>query len=134
MMQLGGCLFMYEYNQMHQNNQPEMMNSYYFNPSFPYNNPYGPYYMNELNTFEEPINYSPYYYPIDNETEYGMNVEKEWQYRHRKQTSPFVQYFQGENGKIDIDKVFGTVNQAIRTAQQVSPIVRSVNNFVKNLK
>jgi len=125
---------MNQYNYFNPNNESEPMHSYYFNPSFPYNHSYGPHYMNELYSFEEPINYTPYYYPINHESEYGMNVEQEWQNRQRKQTSPFVQYFQGENGEIDIDKVFGTVNQAIRTAQQVSPIVRSVNNFVKNLK
>lgn len=52
----------------------------------------------------------------------------------KKQTPPLLQYFQTEEGDMDIEKVMYTVNQLASTYQQVSPIFKNVGNLLKNIQ
>ncbi|MGM8216642.1 YppG family protein [Bacillaceae bacterium W0354] len=106
----------------------------YFSPSYPYNNNYGMNYMNNPYMNNGTARYFNQYFPNNPYDEFGSDAYNDWQEYTENNQTPFIRYFQDENGEIDIDKVFLTVNQVMKTAHQVGPIVRTVNNFVKNLK
>ncbi|WP_279401958.1 YppG family protein [Piscibacillus salipiscarius] len=46
----------------------------------------------------------------------------------------FVEYFQDDQGEVDIDKVIATTNQFMKTASQIAPMVKTLNDFVKGMK
>ncbi|GEL78591.1 YppG family protein [Tenuibacillus multivorans] len=80
----------------------------------------------------------PYYYPYNNYNQplyFEVPSNEGTQYQNfQNQQSPFIQYFQDDNGEVDIDKVINTTNQFVKTAAQVGPMVKSLNNFVKGMK
>ena len=117
------------YNQnFYMQNPYEFPYTPYFDPTIQFMNYYGVNQPNGQLLYPSQNYMTSYYpeYPIEND--YGTE-ENVGQY-----VSPFIQYFQDENGELDIDKVFFTINQVMKTANQVGPIVQSVNNFVKNLR
>lgn len=52
----------------------------------------------------------------------------------KKQHPPLLQYFQTEDGDMDIEKVMYMVNQLASTYHQVSPIVKNVGSLLKNFR
>ncbi|MDV2583393.1 YppG family protein [Alkalibacillus haloalkaliphilus] len=47
------------------------------------------------------------------------------------QKQMLLQYFQDENGEVDLDKVFKTLGQVVQITQQVSPLVKTLNSMVR---
>ncbi|WP_369419781.1 YppG family protein [Lentibacillus daqui] len=43
-------------------------------------------------------------------------------------------YFQDKDGHVDLDKMFSTVGQFANTFQQITPVVKQVGSFMKNLR
>lgn len=118
----------------HQLNQNYYMNALY-NPKYPYNyvNETN-YYTHQPNMINDQMNFYNQFYPQSFTGEISNEIDADWQENIEQYVSPFIQYFKDENGEIDIDKVFGTVTQLMKTAQQIGPIVQSVNQFVKNIR
>ena len=46
----------------------------------------------------------------------------------------FTNPFQNENGQLDVNKTLATVGQFATTIQQISPIIKQVNNLIKGLR
>ncbi|TFB13225.1 hypothetical protein E3U55_16395 [Filobacillus milosensis] len=104
------------------------------------------------NTFPHNYYYPPYYYPVQGQQEQQpfnqssnpnyyqpMYFEMPDQYEGEGQgingnIPPFIQYFQDSNGEVDIDKVISTANQFMKTASQVAPMVKTLNDFVKGFR
>ncbi|ENH96383.1 hypothetical protein J416_11085 [Gracilibacillus halophilus YIM-C55.5] len=42
--------------------------------------------------------------------------------------------FQNQNGELDVDKVFQTVNQMANTYHQVNPIIKNVGSWIKKFQ
>ncbi|RPF57085.1 YppG family protein [Aquisalibacillus elongatus] len=90
--------------------------------------------------------YPPYYYPmypIDQYQNHFSNSqqplffevpEQQGQPSLPQHLSPFVEYFQDDQGEVDIDKVIATANQFMKTASQIGPVVKTLNDFVKGMK
>ncbi|MFD2639763.1 YppG family protein [Piscibacillus salipiscarius] len=103
------------------------------NPNFPNDYYYPPYYypnQHIQNPYQQPFtNQSqPLYYEVPNqyEEQFGANLQNT--------ISPFVEYFQDDQGEVDIDKVIATTNQFMKTASQIAPMVKTLNDFVKGMK
>ncbi|GEN47136.1 YppG family protein [Alkalibacillus haloalkaliphilus] len=47
------------------------------------------------------------------------------------QKQMLLQYFQDENGEVDLDKVFKTLGQVVQITQQVSPVIKTLNSMVR---
>ncbi|MET3683946.1 hypothetical protein ABID56_002062 [Alkalibacillus flavidus] len=47
------------------------------------------------------------------------------------QSAILWQYFQNENGELDMDKVFKTLGQVMQLSQQITPIVKSLSTIVR---
>ncbi|CDQ21513.1 YppG-like protein [Halobacillus karajensis] len=45
-----------------------------------------------------------------------------------------MNYFQNEDGQLDIDKMMSTTGQVVKTVKEVSPIVKGIGSFVKGIK
>ncbi|GAA0452522.1 YppG family protein [Alkalibacillus silvisoli] len=48
------------------------------------------------------------------------------------QKQMLMQYFQDENGEVDLDKVFKTLGQVVQITQQVSPLLKGLNSMVRD--
>ncbi|QDP39141.1 YppG family protein [Radiobacillus deserti] len=70
----------------------------------------------------QPNNWGNYFQQQPQQGQYG------------KPPNPIMQYFQDENGQLDVDKMFSTFGQISSTVKQVSPIVKEFGSMFKGMK
>lgn len=94
-----------------------------------------------------PHHYNPYiYYPCVNQYPHSQKVEevsvqrdepvsnnREEESNHDT-TQYFLQQFLDENGQVDIQKMLTTIGQFADTVQQVSPVIKQLNDLVRNFR
>nr|CDQ37473.1 hypothetical protein BN993_07024 [Virgibacillus halodenitrificans] len=51
-----------------------------------------------------------------------------------QQGNGLLNYFQDNEGQMDLDKMLSTVGQLANTYHQVSPIVKQFGSFIKNFR
>lgn len=67
-----------------------------------------------------PVNWNP------NDQSGGM-------YKPSSASNNLMQYFQNDNGEMDLDKVLTTVGKLANTFQQISPVVKDMGAMIKKL-
>ncbi|MDQ0352966.1 hypothetical protein J2R98_002817 [Alkalibacillus filiformis] len=87
--------------------------------------PYNPF-MNPNNQQEVPP-YNPFMNPNDYQ---GFQIPGQHAMTP-SQKQMLLQYFQDENGEVDLDKVFKTLGQVVQITQQVSPLIKTLNTMVR---
>ncbi|KHE71618.1 YppG family protein [Halobacillus sp. BBL2006] len=124
---------MYPYNQQ----QQQWPQWYRVPSSYPYYQPAPQSYASEWNfnpsqqgmyTYQNPYMYSYDYagYTENGNANPSMNVGAI--------PKTFMNYFQDEEGQLDLDKMMSTTGQVMKTVKQVSPIVKGIGSFVKGIK
>lgn len=111
--------FYYQQSNMHGAHMPQMNNGYiqpYMGGGYMPN----PYYMNEAVYGPGPE--STNYFPESNESEQGMAANR------------VMQQFLDENGQMDFQKMLSTVGQFADTVQQVSPVIKQLNDLVRSFR
>lgn len=83
-----------------------------------------------------PVFQSPYEQfakpPQPNQWNHYYSLEQQFpQYGQMQMQGPkgFMQYFQDKNGQLDLDKMLSTMGQMANTANQFSPLVKSLSSF-----
>ncbi|ARI78849.1 YppG family protein [Halobacillus mangrovi] len=125
---------MYPYYQYPYQNQQQW---YRMPTNYPYYQPGVQNYANEWNftppqqgvyTYQNPYMYSYDYagYTENGNANSSMNVGAI--------PKTFMNYFQDEEGQLDLDKMMSTTGQVMKTVKQVSPIVKGIGSFVKGIK
>lgn len=66
----------------------------------------------------QPNQWNPYYSLQQQFPQYGQNPQK-----------GLAQYFQDKNGQLDLDKMLSTMGQVANTANQFSPLVKSLSSL-----
>ena|SRR5690625_873405 len=103
--------------------------------------PYYSFYAQEpyMTPYNQPVMYDqPYYYPYESYmyTPYSyMNIQQnEAVPQESVFSNPVLQQFLDENGQMDINKMLKTVGQVADTVQQVTPMIREINEVIKNFR
>ncbi|WP_078427030.1 YppG family protein [Alkalihalobacterium alkalinitrilicum] len=114
------------------NETPFMMQNYpyYQQPNYYQNQYQSGYHPHEMYSYPNPNHNLPYQqnwppnYPVNNRPNfYGT------QHPYGQQGPGFLNAFKGPNGNFDIAKTFQTVDQVVKTVNQISPIVKSVSSM-----
>ncbi|SER13495.1 YppG family protein [Piscibacillus halophilus] len=96
--------------------------NYYYYPPYYYPKQNSPFpYQQQFSNYQQPL-----FFEVPNQFEHDSSI--------KNTVSPFVQYFQDDQGEIDIDKVIATTNQFMKTASQIAPMFKTLNDFVKGMK
>ncbi|MGP4071488.1 YppG family protein [Piscibacillus sp. B03] len=104
-------------------NEPDFPNNYYY-PSYYYPNQYSQNpYQQQFHNEQQPLYFEV---PDQYEQNHSMNLQNT--------VAPLLQYFQDDQGEVDIDKVIATTNQFMKTASQIAPMVKTLNDFVKGMR
>ncbi|MBH0231574.1 YppG family protein [Halobacillus yeomjeoni] len=136
---------MYSYQQQwnNMNGYPQSWNNWYYrNPAFQpyypagqqvYSNPlYG---WNYHNYAQGTYNYSnPYTHSYGYGGYTGNGAPNASSFNVADLQKTVINYFQDEEGQLDLDKMMSTTGQVMKTVQQVSPLVKGIGSFVKGIK
>ncbi|WP_209122232.1 YppG family protein [Alkalihalobacillus sp. BA299] len=115
------------------NETPYMMQGYPYyqqQPNFYPNQFQSNYKPHEMHSYPNPNYNFPYQqnwqanYPLSNRPNY-FGVQNPY----AQQGPAFLNAFKGPNGNFDIAKTFQTVDQVVKTVNQISPIVKSVSSM-----
>ncbi|MEN1968341.1 YppG family protein [Lentibacillus sp. N15] len=77
--------------------------------------------------FAKPPQPTNWYAPI-NQQQQSANVP-----HPQPKQNGLLALFQDKDGQVDLDKMFSTVGQFANTFQQITPVVKQVGSFMKNL-
>ncbi len=100
--------------------QPQYQSQAFFNPEYqPLTN----------SQFDLGSGWNEGYQPF---SEYGAFQPGDQQPMTPSQKQALMQYFQGEDGEIDLDKVFKTLGQVVQITQQISPVIKGLNSMVRS--
>ncbi|MFA1822580.1 YppG family protein [Virgibacillus oceani] len=118
-----------------QQEQPYYHDSQEMNPF-----PHQPFYESTSYN-EQPVHQTPYEYfakPIQPNWQ-GMMHQPQGNYTSQPQppikpVNSIMSNFQNQDGKVDIDKMLGTVGQMANTYHQVSPIFKQFGTFLKGFR
>lgn len=96
---------------------------YYHYPPFPnhfrYNGPY---------PYQQQVPFQGYAAPPPPPPHFGA-YQQQPPYQQQKPASKFMNAFQSSEGKFDFQKTMTTMDQVVKTANQVSPIVKQVGSY-----
>lgn len=102
-----------------------------------------------------PMMYMPYYHPYYMQQMHENNMLSDNMYMPREQTMPanavhhervmdspqleqvdkkVIQQFMNEDGQVDIQKMLQTVGQFADTVQQVSPVIKQLNELIRSFR
>lgn len=108
--------------------------SFYYQPNFPpMNAGYMPPYMNGGYA------YAPFHFGMNGNYMYPYPYEINDEIYHEPSSegiasSRVIQQFLDENGQVDIQKMLSTVGQFADTVQQVSPVIKQLNDLVRSFR
>lgn len=110
-------------------NENDALPTYQFQPIQDY--VYGPYDY-------QPFIYQPYMYQ---QVPPNMNIDQRAFFQEVPQegqatnnTNSVMQQFLDENGNVDIQKMLQTVGQLADTVQQVTPVIRQLNDLIRSFR
>lgn len=107
----------------------ETMPTYQFQPVYDY--------MYEPYDYPPYMMYPPYMYQ---QVPPNMNIDQQAFYQEIPQqgqsnnTNSVMQQFLDENGNVDIQKMLSTVGQLADTVQQVTPVIRQLNDLIRSFR
>lgn len=110
-------------------NENEALPTYQFQPVYDY--------------IYEPFDYQPYmmYQPyMHHQVPPFMNMDQQPYFQEIPQqgqtssTNSVMQQFLDENGNVDIQKMLSTVGQLADTVQQVTPVIRQLNDLIRSFR
>lgn len=97
------------------------------------------------NYYSPPFNDNANYYSAHFQTPFEMyskpklpvnwnpNDQSGGMYKPSSASNNLMQYFQNDNGEMDLDKVLTTVGKLANTFQQISPVVKDMGAMIKKL-
>jgi len=100
--------------------------------------PHQPFYENSPHN-GQPVHQTPYeYFAKPQQPNWpDMTEQSQGNYANQPPMKPvnsFMSNFQNQDGKVDIDKMLGTVGQMANTYHQVSPIFKQFGTFLKGFR
>ncbi|WP_181350162.1 YppG family protein [Thalassobacillus sp. CUG 92003] len=92
------------------------------------------------NQFPPPEVYDPYNPQVFQAAAYEYNLQEPYNVNAQMygqmpgQSKGLMEYFQDDQGQVDIDKMMSTMGQMVQTVNQISPIFKGIGSFVKGIK
>ncbi|MBR7554643.1 hypothetical protein FPQ13_11795 [Allobacillus salarius] len=90
--------------------------------------------MRELERFPQDQFYHRPYWTEPSIKSKKRNSFKQFGWQQQAIQQVLADYFKDDEGEVDMEKVLNTVGHVVRTTREIRPMVKNMQDFVRNMK